>query len=231
MHKIAIIVAGGKGSRLKSDLPKQFHLLKGLPILMHTISAFQSSSDKIIVALESTMHDYWHSLCNQYKFSVPHDVITGGKARFYTVKNALQYIDSYYTKRIDSTTAIAIHDGARPLISTHLIDLSFQKGNEGHANALAIKSNNSIRIGSVKISKSIDRDTVWQMQTPQTFPAIDIIKAYSHFSTDQNFTDDCSVWERTGQSLMLIESESSNIKITESQDIAFAEILLESRKG
>lgn len=228
MHKIAVIVAGGKGSRLKSDLPKQFHLLAGMPILMHTISAFQNSTDKIIVVLESSMHNYWHSLCQDHNFFIEHEIVPGGKTRFHSVKNALEFISSNYSKWIDGKTAIAIHDGARPLISRHLIDLTFQKGNEGLANALAVKSSNSIRIGTNQLSKSIDRDTVWLMQTPQTFPAIKIIEAYSMFNTDLNFTDDCSVWEKTGQSLTLIESEPSNIKITINQDIAFAEFLLKN---
>ena len=114
MKKYAILVAGGNGSRMGLELPKQFLLLKGKPVLMHTIEVFSSiDSIQIIVVLPSNQIAYWKTLCQEYKFNIPVQLVDGGETRFHSVKNALTLVDE--------NTLVAIHDGVRPLISKEII--------------------------------------------------------------------------------------------------------------
>src|SRR5471030_3156463 len=116
----AIIVAGGSGSRMHSSVPKQFLLLNGLPVLMHTINAFHDceTHPEIIVALPSDSHDYWNALCVSHNFDISHQLISGGETRFHSVKNGLGLIN-------DEDAIVAVHDAVRPLISKEIIDDSY----------------------------------------------------------------------------------------------------------
>ena len=110
--KYAIIVAGGSGSRFGSTLPKQFNPLRGEPMLMQTIRAFfnYDNAIQIIVALPSEYTSLWMDLCKQYNFTIKHSVVEGGETRFDSVKNALELVE-------DLDGFVAVHDGARPLLS------------------------------------------------------------------------------------------------------------------
>ena len=122
MQKVALIVAGGKGERMNADIPKQFLLLNGTPILMHTLKQF-SHFEEIVLVLPHSQFDYWQELCNTYNFTQKHTLVAGGTTRFYSVKNGLE--------QIDENSVIAIHDGVRPLISTKLIDSLITKTKNG----------------------------------------------------------------------------------------------------
>src|SRR3569833_3798451 len=138
-HYYAIIVAGGSGTRMHSSVPKQFLLLNGVPVLMHTISAFDSSNTKpaIIVVLHPDSHGYWNDLCIEHNFTVPHQLVNGGETRFHSVKNGLTMIDN--------DAIVAVHDAVRPLITPAIIDESFDY-TEQYGNAIvAIKSRDSVR--------------------------------------------------------------------------------------
>src|SRR5690606_40518354 len=102
LNRVVIIAAGGTGSRLNADMPKQYMLLNDLPVLMRTISAFEHHVDKIIIALHADMVDYWQSLCIQYDFNIPHDLIIGGKTRFQSVRNAINYRSEEHTSELQS---------------------------------------------------------------------------------------------------------------------------------
>src|ERR1700743_1673041 len=117
----AIIVAGGSGSRMHSVVPKQFLLLNGLPVLMHTINAFHAceTQPQIIVVLPADSHDYWNELCAEHGFIIPHQLVSGGETRFHSVKNGIGLID-------EDDAIIAIHDAVRPLISKEIIDESYE---------------------------------------------------------------------------------------------------------
>ena len=118
MKYYAVIVGGGSGTRMGGDLPKQFMLLKGKPVLMQTIQAFFYSELKpeIIVVLNIDYHRYWEKLCLEYQFDIPHTLVKGGAERFYSVKNSLGYISD--------DAVVAIHDAVRPLVSSELITRS-----------------------------------------------------------------------------------------------------------
>ena len=116
----AIIVAGGSGTRMQSALPKQFLLLNGLPVLMHTLQAFERSrhSPAIILVLHPGYHEYWKELCGRHNFTIPHILADGGETRFHSVKNGLDLIE-------DQNAVVAIQDAVRPLISPAIIDNAF----------------------------------------------------------------------------------------------------------
>ena len=120
MKKVALIVAGGKGERMNTDIPKQFLVLNDLPILMHSLNAF-SHLDKIILVLPRAQIENWEELCKQYNFILKHTVVAGGINRFGSVKNGLA--------KIDEGSIVAIHDGVRPLVSKNLIDRNFNVRN------------------------------------------------------------------------------------------------------
>jgi len=218
-----IIVAGGSGSRMQSTLPKQFLLLNGKPVLMHTIEAFEQSAFKpgIILVLPEAYHTYWHQLIKGYSFTIPHQLVTGGETRFHSVKNGLDLIT-------DTEALVAVQDAVRPLVSPVIIDDAYRCAAEHGTAVVAVKSRDSVR--QVKGGKSVSliRDEIYLVQTPQTFTASLLRKAYEQ-PFDTKFTDDASVVEQYGARIKLTEGDHSNIKITFPEDIAIAELLLNKK--
>jgi 2-C-methyl-D-erythritol 4-phosphate cytidylyltransferase len=219
----AIIVAGGFGARMQTALPKQFLLLNGLPILMHTLQAFHNTAAKpqLILVLHADYHELWLQLCVKYNFTIPHQLIKGGETRFHSVKNGLNVIQ-------DLNTLIAIQDAVRPLTAAATINNSFTYAAE-HGNAIAaVKSRDSIRQIKGDHSVSLLRDDIYLVQTPQTFQWALLKKAYDQ-AYDVKFTDDASVVESSGVKINLIEGSYENIKITFPEDIAIAEAILNKK--
>ncbi|MDB5024904.1 MAG: 2-C-methyl-D-erythritol 4-phosphate cytidylyltransferase [Mucilaginibacter sp.] len=216
----AIIVAGGSGSRMHSAVPKQFLLLNGLPVLMHTINAFHYCQTKpqIIVVLPADSHHYWNMLCATHHFDIPHQLISGGETRFHSVKKGLGLIN-------DDAAVVAVHDAVRPLISKEIIDESYQCAAQYGNAIVAIKSRDSVRQIKDNRSMSLVRDEIYLIQTPQTFQSAQLKQAYQQLY-QANFTDDASVVEQTGVNINLIGGSYQNIKITFPEDIAIAEFLL-----
>jgi 2-C-methyl-D-erythritol 4-phosphate cytidylyltransferase len=217
----AIIVAGGSGSRMLSSVPKQFLLLGGKPVLMHTIEAFNNceTGPQIIVVLPADFHAYWEQLCREHNFDIPHQLVNGGETRFHSVKNGLDMITD------NKDTLIAVHDAVRPLTSKQIIDESYKHALK-YGNAItAVKSRDSVRQLKNDSSVSLQRDEIYLVQTPQTFQSSQLKKAYQQpYRTD--FTDDASVVEQTGVAIHLVEGSYQNIKITFPEDVAIAEMLL-----
>ena len=223
VHNYAIIVAGGSGSRMQSAIPKQFLLLNGKPVLMHTLNIFYHADahPQIILVVPAVSKVYWAQLCIEHNFNIPHTIINGGETRFSSVKNGLESIKD------QENAVIAVHDAVRPITSKQIIDQSFNYARE-HGNAVtAVKSRDSIRQLRNGTSTHLVRDEIYLIQTPQTFKAEQLLKAYSQ-SFHPNFTDDASVVEQAGFKIHLIEGSYSNIKITFPEDIAIAELLLQS---
>ena len=218
--RYAIIVAGGSGTRMQTAVPKQFLLLNGLPVLMHTIKAFYHSavSPQIIVVLPVDAHNYWKELCNTHNFTLPHQLINGGKTRFHSVQNGLSLIGN-------ENSIVAIHDAVRPLINANIIEQSYLHAAE-HGNAIvAVKSRDSVRQVKGNGSVCLLRDEIYLVQTPQTFQYQQLKKAYRQPYLEL-FTDDASVVEKAGFNINLVEGSYTNIKITFPEDIAIAEFLL-----
>ncbi len=223
MKTVAIIVAGGSGTRFGAQLPKQFLELGGMPILMRTIQAFGEGGDgsfDVIVTLPEGQMGLWHDLCDRYGFAVPHRVVPGGETRWHSVKNALDSIGD-----IADVDIIAVHDGVRPLASSALIHRILEAARHDGAAIPVVMLNDSVRQVTEESSHALDRSSLRAVQTPQAFDARLLLEAYAQ-PFDPTFTDDASVVERLGHSVTLVEGEAANLKITRPMDLALAEYLL-----
>lgn len=220
MKEYAIIVAGGKGTRMKREISKQFIELKGLPILMHTINAFKSYSDQveIVLVLPPDEMGIWKDLCERHNYNVEVTLANGGDSRFQSVKNGLSKIE-------DSEGLVAIHDGVRPLVGKDIIGASYRLAAVHQSAVAAVRLKESIRITDQDTTKAVDRSDYRLIQTPQTFELGMIKKAYE-IKEEASLTDDASVAERSGHKISLFEGSYSNIKITTPEDLLFAEALM-----
>lgn len=216
MKKVALIVAGGKGERMGSEIPKQFLVLKGLPILMHTIKKFSDFEEKFLV-LPKLQFDYWKKLCEEYNFNENYTLVEGGESRFHSVKNGLE--------KIELGVIIAIHDGVRPLISEKLIHKTMALIKPGVGGVPIFPIKESIRKVKNETSKNIDRNNYYYVQTPQIFISNGIKKAYSKKNLNF-FTDDASVFESSGGEISTVLGEEKNLKITTKNDLKIAEIFM-----
>lgn len=223
MKTVAIIVAGGSGTRFGAQLPKQFLELAGKPILMHSIEAFGKNGDgsfDVIVTLPQGQMALWQQLCEKYAFDVPHRVVAGGETRWHSVKNALDSIVD-----IAGVDVIAVHDGVRPLATAELIGRTIDAARRDGAAIPVVMLNDSVRQVTGDASHALDRSTLRAVQTPQAFDARLLMEAYS-FPYQPTFTDDASVVEQFGQPVTLVEGDPNNLKITRPMDLAVAEYLL-----
>lgn len=218
----ALIVAGGKGTRIQSKLPKQFLELNGKPILMHTLEAFYRYAPGIRIILVLPADDFvtWQSLCEKHNFKMPVTLQAGGDSRFQSVKNGLS--------RIDGDGLVAIHDGVRPLVSADIIGASFRLAAVHKSAVAAVRLKESIRITDQDNTKAVDRSRFRLIQTPQTFQVSLIRKAYET-KEDASLTDDASVAERAGLVISLFEGSYENIKITTPEDLVVAQALMAQR--
>ena len=215
MKKVAIIVAGGKGVRMKSEIPKQFLLLNELPILIHTLKQF-SHFEEIVLVLPHSQFEFWKELCKTYNFTQQHTLVEGGKTRFHSVKNGLE--------KVDGNSIVAIHDGVRPLISETLINNLINKTKNGIGVIPIIPVKDSIRKLEGENSIHIDRNILFKVQTPQCFLSSDIKEAYTQ-EFSETFTDDASVFESNSGEITTILGEEKNLKITTEEDLKIASIL------
>jgi 2-C-methyl-D-erythritol 4-phosphate cytidylyltransferase len=218
----ALIVAGGKGTRIKSAVPKQFIELNGTPVLIHTLKAFFSYSENIKIVLVLPEDDFatWNTLAVKYHFSKPITLQKGGDTRFQSVRNGLDMMTG--------EGLVAIHDGVRPLVSKDIIGASFRLAAAHQSAVAAVRLKESIRMTDQNSTKAMDRSKFRLIQTPQTFDLQLIKKAYQ-LKEDTNLTDDASVAERAGHSISLFEGSYENIKITTAEDLVMAEALLKNK--
>jgi 2-C-methyl-D-erythritol 4-phosphate cytidylyltransferase len=220
----ALIVAGGKGTRIKSVLPKQFIELNGKPILLHTIEAFLRYSDKIKIVLVLPEDDFeiWNDISKKFNFTYPIILQKGGETRFQSVKNGLS--------KIEGEGLVAIHDGVRPLVSEDIIGASFRLAAVHQSAVAAVRLKESIRMTDQDNTKAVDRSKFRLIQTPQTFDLQLIKKAYE-IKEDASLTDDASVAEKAGHIISLFEGSYENIKITTQEDLIVARALMEGKGG
>lgn len=216
MKKFVLIVAGGSGSRMGSDIPKQFLELNGRPILMHTVERFFNFDPDIarILVLPESQIETWRELCDRFSFSIPCEIAKGGQTRFHSVKNGL-------AKILAENGLVAIHDGVRPFVSFETIarcfDMAAEKGNA----IPVIRPVESIRTFTADGNSAVDRNRYVLVQTPQVFDLKEISLAYSQ-PFDSAFSDDASVLEHMGKNINLVAGNRENIKITEPFDLSMA---------
>jgi len=219
VNKHVIIVAGGVGKRMHSEIPKQFLNVAGKPVLIHTFESFinYSKDIQITLVLPEPFIDFWKSLCKKFNFEVEHTVVKGGKTRFNSVRNGL--------KIIEDDSLVAIHDGVRPLVSKETLNRVFKKASETGNAIPAVKINESLRKISDDASFSVNRREYRLIQTPQCFQSELIKQAYEQ-EYQEEFTDDATVVETMGIKINLVEGNIENIKITRPGDIKIATAFL-----
>jgi len=213
-----IIVAGGIGSRMNSDLPKQFMEINSKPVIVHTIEKFLSLNQnlQLVVVMHPEWVDYWIDVKNKWLSDVGVLLALGGDTRFNSVKNGLELIN---------TDLVAVHDAARPLVSLDVIRMAYNSARLNKAVIPVIAVSSSLRKIAKNSSKHVNRADYKVVQTPQVFATQLIKEAYkTEFQT--HFTDDASVVENLGQEITLVDGNEENIKITTQIDLTIAKYLL-----
>ncbi len=217
-----VLVAGGKGTRMDNATPKQFHLVAGKPLVMHTFDAFVSFFGKaeFILVLPEMEIGRWKHLCAEYGFSLPHRIVEGGPTRYHSVKNALAYVDD--------KSLVFVHDAVRPLVAEDTLLDALQIARI-HGTAIpVVPVTDALRQVENGISRAVNREQFRMVQTPQVFRSSLLKKAYLQAYRD-TFTDDAAVVESTGQPLHLVEGNPENIKVTHPGDLGYVERLLASK--
>jgi 2-C-methyl-D-erythritol 4-phosphate cytidylyltransferase len=216
-----IIVAGGKGLRMGSDIPKQFLPIGGKPVLMRTLERFREYSPalQIILVLPKAQQDYWHKLCKDYDFKVEYVLANGGETRFHSVQNGLTKIPD------DAEGVVGVHDGVRPFPSIDVIRNCYETARTAKAVIPVIPVVETVRHLQGNTSVTVPRNDYRLVQTPQTFD-IQLLKAANKQPYNDGFTDDASVVEAFGFNITLVEGNRENIKITTPYDLKIAEVLI-----
>lgn len=215
-----IITAGGIGKRMGSEIPKQFLLLNGRPVLMHTIERFYSVDPtmQLILTLPLDWQDYWKTICAEYQFNIPHTLIDGGTERYHSVKQALHAAKG---------DLVAVHDGVRPLVHADTIRACFAATQESGAAIPVIAVQESLRMCSENGSTAVRRDAFRIVQTPQCFKREILIAAYER-PFHSGITDDASLVEESGIAIRLVEGNKENIKLTDQADLKIAELFIQN---
>lgn len=214
-----IIVAGGKGTRIGGNIPKQFRIVAGQPLLARTINTFAAAlpAARIVVVLPAAYIDFWKDISARFNVA-RHTITEGGEQRFHSVKAGLAALPA-------DTGYVAVHDAVRAMCSKKLIIRALQCAID-HGSAIpAITPVDSFRIATSDGTSIIDRNSLRIIQTPQIFRFAELLKAYDT-DFDPDFTDDASVAERAGITVTLCEGERNNLKITTPEDITIAESII-----
>lgn len=223
MKDYVIIVAGGKGLRMGTDIPKQFLPIGGKPVLMRTIERFREYSKdiQVILVLPEAQQDYWCQLCEKYYFNEEYLLANGGETRFHSVQNGLALIPD------DAEGVVGVHDGVRPFPNIEVIRRCYETARERKAVVPVIPVVETVRqiLPNTQSSVTVPRDDYRLVQTPQTFD-IQLLKAANRQPYNDGFTDDASVVESYGRQITLVEGNRENIKITTPYDIVMAEAII-----
>jgi 2-C-methyl-D-erythritol 4-phosphate cytidylyltransferase len=221
MYKYAIIVAGGSGTRMGGEVPKQFQLLHGKPVLWHSLKAFTDAYDdvQLVLVLPESHLQNGEEIIKEFPLHRIR-ITPGGDTRFQSVKNGLRLVDAH--------SIVFVHDAVRCLVTPELIrrcaETALEKGNA----IPAIAATDTIRIETSTGNQLVDRSHVRIIQTPQTFFS-NIIKPAFEQPYEASFTDEATVVEKTGVKINLVEGEATNIKITKPVDLLVAEKILDER--
>lgn len=220
MKHTALIVAGGKGLRMGSELPKQFLPIGGKPVLMHTLEAFRRFDPEIdlILVLPEEQQDYWKRLCDRHHFTLRHLIANGGETRFHSVRNGLALVSG--------GGLVGVHDGVRPFVSQEVIRRCYDRAATEKAVIPVVDVVETVRQVTESGSRTVNRDDYKLVQTPQVFDSDLLRRAYAQ-DFMPFFTDDASVVEAMGVPVYLVEGNRENIKLTTPFDLKIATALLE----
>ena len=221
IHRYAILVAGGSGSRMGADRPKQFLLLRGEPVLLHTLRRFAEPAlgvSELVVVLPADQLDTWGALCAQFGVAIPHRLVAGGATRWASVKAGLASLSAH------AEGLVAVHDGVRPLVSRLVVERTYAAAATHAAAAAAVMPKDSVRLVSPHGSAAQNRSRLRLMQTPQTFE-IDLLRRAYAMPELASFTDDATVVDDLCR-VQLVDGDYRNLKITTPEDLVVAEALL-----
>jgi 2-C-methyl-D-erythritol 4-phosphate cytidylyltransferase len=219
MKKFALIVAGGSGLRMGASSPKQFLLLKGKPLLRHTIDAFLDAYNdmQVILVLPKDYLEFGNTMIAEMVDKNRIQITIGGATRFHSVQNGL--------KLINETSIIFVHDGVRSLVSKTLIQQCFEQAVEKGSAIPSVAATDSIRQVNGEENSVANRNNIRIIQTPQTFKSDILLPAFNQGYEDK-FTDEATVVEAFGTKVFLCEGDYNNIKITRPIDLLVAENIL-----
>jgi 2-C-methyl-D-erythritol 4-phosphate cytidylyltransferase len=222
MRQYAVIVAGGSGSRMGSDRPKQFLELMGRPILVHTVEAFLSALEEVVVVLvlPATHMEEGRRVVRLHFPDADIRFVEGGEQRFHSVQRGLA--------EVDGPGIVHVHDAVRCLVTPSLIRRCATHAMERGSAIPAVAVRDSMRMMGEEGAVPVDRERLRAVQTPQSFRSEWIRDAYAQ-TYDPSFTDEATVAERKGYRMELVEGEETNIKVTFPLDLLVAEKILASR--
>ena len=226
----AVIAAGGIGSRMGAELPKQYITVGSKPIIAHTVQKFLNCEKfrKIIVLCPKEWCDYTTELLGRYCKNDKVVVIKGGSDRNETVMNSVRYIGS--TDGLDESTVIVTHDAVRPFVTEEIINDHIYKSEIYSAIGTVIPATDTIieSFDGLTVDGTPDRSKLYQCQTPQTFRALELKTLYEGLNDDQKaiLTDSCSIFSVSGKKVYLVRGDVQNIKITYPYDLKVAEVIL-----
>jgi 2-C-methyl-D-erythritol 4-phosphate cytidylyltransferase len=225
MKADAVIVSAGKGQRFMEGKKKQFHFLEGKPILAHTLDKFETCPlirSILLVVGQEDMDYCLKEVIEKYKFQKVSQIVPGGKRRQESVRNGMDALPK-------DSDIVAIHDGVRPFVTRAMIEDSIHSAVRYGAVVLAMPVKETIKMSHPDgtVLKTLDRESLWQVQTPQTFQVNVIKEAYLR-ATEDGFTgtDDASLVERTGVKVHILPGSYTNIKITTPEDLLLANLFL-----
>lgn len=231
--KAVVIVAGGSGTRMGSNIPKQFLPLAGKPILLRTLDAYwvYDQDLSIVLVLPQSDLSYWEEISGKYlspsqigKLTV----CTGGASRCESVFNGLSQLHSQV--EYPSSCWVAIHDGVRPFVSSQILKEAFDMAHQKGASVACVPVKSSLRKkASSGQSVPVNRADILEVQTPQTFRLDNIYQAFLQRSHD-NFSDDASLYQEAGHEVFVCAGSYDNIKITTPEDLELGELILKRRK-
>ena len=219
--RLAILVAGGSGTRMGANRPKQFLLLRGEPVLLHTLRRFAEPAlgvAEIVLVLPADQLDTWRTLCTEFNVTIPHRLVAGGATRWASVKAGLAALGEY------AEGLVAVHDGVRPLVSRAVVERTYAAAATHAAAAAAVLPKDSVRLVSQHGSAAQNRSRLRLMQTPQTFE-IDLLRRAYAMPELASFTDDATVVDDLCR-VQLVDGDYRNLKITTPEDLLVAEALL-----
>ena len=222
MKKYAVIVAAGTGTRMGTDLPKQFILLNDKPVLYYTLKALHEAYEdlEVILVLPVDFTDMGQEIIDAWFDKDRIRITAGGDTRFQSVKNGLSLAEE--------ESIIFVHDAVRCLLSRQLIHRCYQSAVETGSAVPVIPSKDSVRLLQEEGSDALDRNRIVLVQTPQAFHSKILLPAFQ-IDYKEKFTDEATVVEAFGLKVSLVEGEESNIKITKPVDLQLAATILEER--
>ncbi len=222
MRRYAVIVAGGSGLRMESDIPKQFLLLKGKPLLQYSLQTFLKTYEdlQIILVLPVVHYAAGKEMVKKMNVEERVQITVGGETRFHSVQNGLH--------EIKEPSIIFVHDGVRCLVTSQLIINCYNQALEKGSAIPAVAPTDSLRLEQDGYNEIIDRNKVRIIQTPQTFKSDILLPAFNQ-QYQPSFTDEATVVEAAGNKVYLIQGDYDNLKITRPIDLLIAEKILETQ--